>query len=84
MATNVRAGMGQASRRDLRAPEDARRHSEELRAHQASSRDPAWDAVDPKMQQVLCQMEFDGGTASDDQNHLITPEERLQVAMAKQ
>jgi len=29
-------------------------------------------------------VEFDGGIASDDQNHLITPEERLQVAMAKQ
>jgi len=29
-------------------------------------------------------VEFDAGVASDDQNHLITPEERLQVAMAKQ
>jgi arylsulfatase len=29
-------------------------------------------------------VEFDGGIAADDQNHLITPEERLRVAMAKQ
>jgi arylsulfatase A-like enzyme len=29
-------------------------------------------------------VEFDAGTAADDHNHLITPEERLQVAMAKQ
>lgn len=29
-------------------------------------------------------VEFDAGIAADDQNHLITPEERLQVAMAKQ
>jgi arylsulfatase A-like enzyme len=29
-------------------------------------------------------VEFDAGIASDDQNHLITPEERLRVAMAKQ
>jgi hypothetical protein len=29
-------------------------------------------------------VEFDGGIAADDHNHLITPEERLQVAMAKQ
>jgi hypothetical protein len=29
-------------------------------------------------------VEFDAGSAADDNNHLITPEERLQVAMAKQ
>jgi arylsulfatase len=29
-------------------------------------------------------VEFDAGVAADDQNHLITPEERLRVAMAKQ
>ena len=29
-------------------------------------------------------VEFDTGIAADDYNHLITPEERLQVAMAKQ
>jgi hypothetical protein len=29
-------------------------------------------------------VEFDAGIAADDQNHLITPEERLSVAMAKQ
>jgi len=29
-------------------------------------------------------VEFDAGAAADDHNHLITPEERLQVAMAKQ
>jgi arylsulfatase len=29
-------------------------------------------------------VEFDAGTAADDQNHLISPEERLRVAMAKQ
>jgi hypothetical protein len=29
-------------------------------------------------------VEFDAGTAADDHNHLITPEERLRVAMAKQ
>jgi arylsulfatase A-like enzyme len=29
-------------------------------------------------------VEFDAGIAADDHNHLITPEERLQVAMAKQ
>jgi len=29
-------------------------------------------------------VEFDAGDAADDNNHLITPEERLQVAMAKQ
>jgi arylsulfatase len=29
-------------------------------------------------------VEFDAGIASDDQNHLISPEQRLQVAMAKQ
>jgi arylsulfatase len=29
-------------------------------------------------------VEFDAGLAADDQNHLITAEERLQVAMAKQ
>jgi arylsulfatase len=29
-------------------------------------------------------VEFDAGIAADDQNHLISPEERLQVAMAKQ
>jgi len=29
-------------------------------------------------------VECDAGTAADDHNHLITPEERLQVAMAKQ
>jgi arylsulfatase len=29
-------------------------------------------------------VEFDAGVAADDHNHLITPEERLQVAMAKQ
>ena len=29
-------------------------------------------------------VEFDGGSAMDDNNHLITPEERLLVAMAKQ
>jgi hypothetical protein len=29
-------------------------------------------------------VEFDTGIAADDHNHLITPEERLQVAMAKQ
>jgi arylsulfatase len=29
-------------------------------------------------------VEFDAGIAADDQNHLITSEERLQVAMAKQ
>jgi arylsulfatase A-like enzyme len=29
-------------------------------------------------------VEFDAGLASDDQNHLITADERLQVAMAKQ
>jgi len=29
-------------------------------------------------------VEFDAGIAADDNNHLITPEERLQVAMAKQ
>ena len=29
-------------------------------------------------------VEFDAGTPADDQNHLITPEERLKVAMAKQ
>jgi Na+-translocating ferredoxin:NAD+ oxidoreductase RnfE subunit len=28
--------------------------------------------------------QFDAGTAADDHNHLITPEERLQVAMARQ
>jgi len=28
--------------------------------------------------------EFDGGIAADDHNRLITPEERLKVAMAKQ
>jgi arylsulfatase len=28
--------------------------------------------------------EFDAGIAADDHNHLITPEERLQVAMARQ
>jgi hypothetical protein len=29
-------------------------------------------------------VEFDAGAAADDHNHLITPEKRLQVAMAKQ
>jgi hypothetical protein len=29
-------------------------------------------------------VEFDAGIAADDHNHLITPEERLQVAMARQ
>jgi len=29
-------------------------------------------------------VEFDADTAADDQNHLITAEERLRVAMAKQ
>ena len=29
-------------------------------------------------------VEFDTGIAADDHNHLITPEARLQVAMAKQ
>jgi arylsulfatase len=29
-------------------------------------------------------VEFDAGLASDDQNHLITPEERVRVAMSKQ
>ena len=29
-------------------------------------------------------VEYDVGVAADDQNHLITPEERLRVAMAKQ
>jgi arylsulfatase len=29
-------------------------------------------------------VEFDGGIAADDHNHLITPEHRLRVAMAKQ
>jgi len=29
-------------------------------------------------------VEFDAGTATDDQNHLISAEERLKVAMAKQ
>jgi hypothetical protein len=29
-------------------------------------------------------VEFDAGSAADDNNHLITPEERLRVAMAKQ
>ena len=29
-------------------------------------------------------VEFDTGIAADDHNHLITPEERLRVAMAKQ
>jgi arylsulfatase len=29
-------------------------------------------------------VEFDAGIAADDHNHLITPEERLRVAMAKQ
>jgi len=29
-------------------------------------------------------VEFDAGTAGDDHNHLITPEQRLSVAMAKQ
>jgi hypothetical protein len=29
-------------------------------------------------------VEFDAATAADDHNHLITAEERLQVAMAKQ
>jgi arylsulfatase len=29
-------------------------------------------------------VEFDAGIAADDQNHLITSEERLRVAMAKQ
>ena len=29
-------------------------------------------------------VEFDAGIAADDQNHLITSEERLQVAMARQ
>jgi hypothetical protein len=29
-------------------------------------------------------VEFDADTAADDNNHLITPEERLRVAMAKQ
>jgi arylsulfatase A-like enzyme len=29
-------------------------------------------------------VEFDAGVAADDHNHLITPEERLRVAMAKQ
>jgi hypothetical protein len=29
-------------------------------------------------------VEFDAGIAGDDQNHLISPEERLRVAMARQ
>jgi hypothetical protein len=29
-------------------------------------------------------VEFDAGIAADDNTHLITPEERLRVAMAKQ
>jgi arylsulfatase len=29
-------------------------------------------------------VEFDAGIAADDHNHLITPDERLRVAMAKQ
>ena len=39
---------------------------------------------DPEFSGQVNWVEFDAGTAADDHNHLITPEERLQVAMAKQ